>query len=880
MEHSSVNMNQNSLQLNRIDPVCGMTVKATSPWKYDYKQQQYQFCSESCQTKFGKDPEYYLLNQQPSDFKKDHNGALGPSVKNCCGHSDTAQVISPSVASNSQQSTTETHQSGCCGENKAKTTDKTLIDPVCGMTVKADSPWKYAYQQQQYFFCSEGCLNKFKAKPEQYLNPKAATTVANNVDALYTCPMHPEVVQKGTGSCPICGMALEPMQPSLEDEVSPELVDFSRRFFWTLPLSITVMIVAMFGQYLPIPQSTRPWIELLLSLPVVLWAGFPILERGWQSIRSGYLNMWTLIGIGVSAAFMYSVVAVLFPHIFPSSFYMHGSVGVYFEAACMIVTLTLFGQLLELKARAKTSSALKSLLGLQAHTAWRIVGDQTEEVALEQVTVGDHLRIRPGDKIPVDGVVIDGHSTVDESMLTGEAMPVTKQSGDQVIGATINGSGGLVIEAQRVGQDSLLSNIVRLVAEAQRSRAPLQRLADLVAAKFVLIVLAVAVITFLVWWWLGPEPALSYALLNSVAVLIIACPCALGLATPMSIMAATGRAAQLGILFKNAESIEQLKKVTTIVIDKTGTLTEGKPSLNKILPLIELSEADVLQKLASLEQYSEHPLGLALVNAAKQQNLNLQTVEAFDSSSGSGVKGVLQQQAVYAGSAAWLEQAGITLDESVMAQANQWRSQGEIVLYFAIDQQVAALVNISDPIKTTTQDALNALAKENIEIILATGDNAITAQSVGNALGIQLIYADMLPQDKAELIKQLQQQGKIVAMAGDGINDALALAIAHVGIAMGTGTDIAMQSADVTLIKGDLNGIIRAYRLSRRTVINMKQNLVFSLFYNAVGVPIAAGVLYPVMGVLLTPMMAALAMSLSSVSVISNALRLRRAKVE
>ncbi|TEU30034.1 heavy metal translocating P-type ATPase [Alkanindiges illinoisensis] len=793
--------------------------------------------------------------------RQDHHHGVQPNKHSCCGGHSKA--------------TTENHT----GSEK----ERSAIDPVCGMTVSTTSQWHTDYQHQPYYFCREDCLTKFQANPQQYLQPKAEEPLPTGAaDMLYTCPMDPEIVQKGPGTCPICGMALEPMQPSLSDEVSPELVDFSRRFYWTLPLSIVVMALAMLGhQIAGLSATVRSGLELLLSLPVILWAGWPILQRCFASLKTRHLNMWTLIGIGVSASFVYSVVATLAPQIFPQSFYMHGRVGVYFEAACMIVSLTLFGQILELKARSKTSSALKSLLGLQASTAWRVQDGQTQEIPLEQVQVGDQLRIRPGDKIPVDGMVLEGSTTIDESMLTGEPMPVKKQTGDRVIGATINGSGSILMAAQHIGQDSMLAQIVRLVADAQRSRAPMQRIADKVAGGFVLVVLAIAVLTFAVWALLGPAPQLSYALLNSVAVLIIACPCALGLATPMSVMAATGRAATSGVLFSNAEAIEQLRQVTTVVIDKTGTLTEGRPVLNRLIAKTEqFAHDELLGMLVSLEQGSEHPLARAILQAAQHENISLQAVQDFDSSSGIGVQATLNDHQLLAGSESWLKQAGIMLDSATQRQAEQLRHQGEIILYFAIDGQLAALVSVNDPIKATTAQALAFLKAQNLEVIMATGDSQASANVVANTLQISKAYGDMTPQNKAELIKTLQQQGKVVAMAGDGINDAPALAAATVGIAMGTGTDIAMQSASVTLVKGDLYGIARAYRLSQATVKNMKQNLAFSLLYNAIGVPVAAGVLYPLFGILLTPMMAALAMSLSSVSVVMNALRLSKFNVD
>lgn len=846
------------------------------------------------------------MNHSSSNDHQQQPKKAGETTTSCCGdkHAQADQASKAATKHTHENHVHENHvhenhadhdrsvqnaipaKSCCGGSNKQAGHGHAQIDPVCGMTVKESSPWHYQYVGKDYGFCSEGCLKKFSTDPQKYLQPKVDEPVkAEDLEKLYTCPMDPEIVQKGPGICPICGMALEPMQPSLDDEQSPELVDFNRRFYWTLPLSIVVMLLAMFGHYWHgLSAELRSWTELVLSLPVVFWAGWPILQRCYTSIKTRHLNMWTLIGIGVSAAFVYSVVATLAPQVFPDSFYAHGRVGVYFEAACTIISLTLLGQILELNARAKTSSALKSLLGLQASTAWRVTYEgshqQIDEVALEQVQVGDHLRVRPGEKIPVDGVVVEGSSNVDESMLTGEPMPVKKQAGDRVIGATMNSAGSLLIEAQHIGKDTILSQIVNLVAEAQRSRAPMQRIADKVAAVFVVVVLLIAVFSFALWWWLGPQPALSYALLNSVAVMIIACPCALGLATPMSIMAATGRAAQLGVLFRSAEAIEQLRKVTTLIVDKTGTLTEGKPTLNQLWSLNGGHEDELLAKLASLEQHSEHPLARAIVQAAQAKQLPLTASTAFDSSSGIGVQGVLDGQQLLAGNAEWLTQAGVVLTPAALDHAEQLRGQGNIVLYFVIDQQLAALVSVSDPIKASSAKALTFLKKQNIDVIMATGDSQTNAALVAQALGIQQVYGDMTPQRKAELVARLQQQGKVVAMAGDGINDAPALAAANIGIAMGTGTDIAMQSASVTLVKGDLYGIARAYQLSEATVKNMKQNLAFSLLYNSIGVPVAAGILYPFFGILLSPMMAAVAMSLSSVSVVVNALRLRRHPID
>ncbi len=696
----------------------------------------------------------------------------------------------------------------------------------------------------------------------------------------WTCPMHPQIVRDAPGDCPICGMALEPMGVSAGEEEIPELKDFSRRFWWTLPLSLTVLVLAMFGQHLPwLAPGLRTWIELLLATPVVLWAAQPFFIRCLRSLASGRLNMWTLIGIGVGAAYVYSLVAALAPGLFPTSFHEHGRVGVYFEAAAVIVSLTLLGQMLELRARSKTSAAIRTLLGLAPKTARRLGEDGSEaDVALDQVQVGDRLRVRPGEKVPVDGQVLEGESSVDESMLTGEPMPVTKKSGDEVIGATQNGSGALIIRAQKVGADSVLAQIVEMVAAAQRSRAPMQRMADVVSYWFVLAVLGVSVLTFVLWAWLGPEPSLLYALLNAVAVLIIACPCALGLATPMTVMVATGRAASAGILFRDAEAIETLRQIDTLIVDKTGTLTLGKPSFSA-LAVVEGGEPDeVLRLAASLDQGSEHPLAAAIVAEARRRVLSLSTPTGFNSLTGIGVEGSIDGQTLALGNDVLMQERKIDVRE-LASTAEDWRGKGASVMFLAVDGVLRGIVSVADPIKASSAEALRELHAAGIRVVMATGDGTATARWVADELGIDEVHGEVRPKDKADLVRRLQGEGHKVAMAGDGINDAPALAAANVGIAMGTGTDVAMQSAQLTLVKGDLRGIARARRLSQAAVANMRQNLGFALVYNGLGVPLAAGALYPWFGLLLSPMIAALAMSLSSLSVVSNALRLRRVRL-
>jgi Cu+-exporting ATPase len=694
---------------------------------------------------------------------------------------------------------------------------------------------------------------------------------------IYTCPMHPQIRMPAPGNCPICGMTLEPVMPSLEEGESPELIDFQRRFWWTLPLTVVATLLAMFGHRIfagGLPQ--QGWIELLLTSPVILWAGWPFFARGALSVKNRSPNMWTLIGLGVSAAYGYSVVATVAPGLFPPSFVMDGRIGVYFEAAAVIVSLTLLGQILELKARSQTSAAIKSLLGLAPKTARRIRADGTEEdIPLTHVHVGDSLRVRPGEKVPVDGVVLEGESAVDESMLTGEPLPVTKRPNDKVIGATINTSGALIVRSEKVGAQTMLSQIVQMVAMAQRSRAPMQRLADVVAGYFVGIVVLIAVLTLLGWGFFGPEPSWVYGFVNAVAVLIIACPCALGLATPMSIMAATGRAATQGILFRDAAAIEGLRKVDTLIVDKTGTLTEGKPAFDRVIPAPGFAEQDVLQTAGSIDQGSEHPLAQAIVSEARKRQLALDKPETFESASGIGVRGSVHGRRIALGNTALMEAEKVDW-KVLQKEAEGLRSEGASVMYLGVDGRLAGLIAVSDPVKATTAEALATLRDAGITVIMATGDGVTTAKSVAARLGITQVYGEVKPQDKLALVERLQAQGKTVAMAGDGINDAPALAKANVGIAMGTGTDVAINSAHVTLVKGDLRSIARSRLLSLETVRNMRQNLGFAFIYNALGIPLAAGLLYPFTGQLLSPMIAALAMSLSSVSVITNALRLRR----
>ncbi|MDP2005963.1 MAG: heavy metal translocating P-type ATPase [Rubrivivax sp.] len=781
----------------------------------------------------------------------------------------------------------QAHQAGDGGANPA------LQDPVCGMPVTEASAHKAEHAGRRYWFCSAGCRTKFVTNPQKYLEPVGADPPAPAAEmapapeaaaaagTVYTCPMHPEIRQDRPGNCPKCGMTLEPVLPSLDDEANPELADFTRRFWWTLPLTVVVTVLAMFGHRLGwMAMATQSWLELVLTVPIVLWAGWPFFVRGAQSVVNRSPNMWTLISLGTGSAFVYSVLATVAPQVFPDSFISMGRVAVYFEAAAVIISLTLLGQLLELKARSQTSAAIKSLLGLAPKTARRIAADGSEEdIPLANVHVGDKLRVRPGEKVPVDGVVVEGSSALDESMLTGEPLPVTKRVGDKLIGATLNTSGALVMQSEHVGSATVLSQIVQMVAMAQRSRAPMQRMADAVAGYFVYGVVAAALLTFFGWGLFGPEPSWVYGLINAVAVLIIACPCALGLATPMSIMVATGRGATHGVLFRDAAAIENLRKVDTLIVDKTGTLTEGRPSFEQAIGAYGFDADEVLRLAASLDQGSEHPLAAAIVTAAREKQLVLDKPEQFDSASGIGVRGTVAGKALALGNTALMEQLAVDV-APMAAQAEALRAQGASVMHLAVDAKLAGILAVSDPVKATTAEALATLRKAGIRVVMATGDGLTTARAVGQRLGIEEVHGEVKPADKLKLVEKLQSEGRVVAMAGDGIHDAPALARADVGIAMGTGTDVAMNSAQLTLVKGDLRGIATATALSVATVANMKQNLAFAFVYNALGIPLAAGLLYPFTGWLLSPMIAALAMSLSSASVIGNALRLRGAELK
>lgn len=760
-------------------------------------------------------------------------------------------------------------------------------DPVCGMDVdRMTAAHIHSHNGTVLYFCSTGCETKFVTNPDTYLDPSEPAEPMPE-GTLFTCPMHPEIVQDGPGSCPKCGMALEPMGIPAEDTgPNPELIDFTRRFWIGTLFTVPLLVVSM-GPYVglgfirdAIGEKLTLWIELLLGTPVILWAGWPFFGRGVQSVINRSLNMFTLIGMGVGAAYVFSVVAVLVPDIFPDGFRdAEGHVGVYFEAGAVIVVLVLLGQVMELGARERTGSAIRALLDLAAKTARIIRTDGTEdEIPLEAVVVGDRLRVRPGDKVPVDGVVVDGRSSIDESMISGEPVPVEKVAGDDVTGATINGTGSLIIEARRVGSDTMLSQIVEMVANAQRSRAPIQKLADAVAGKFVPAVILIAILSFISWAIWGPVPALSYGLVAAVAVLIIACPCALGLATPMSIMTATGRGAQAGVLIKNAEALERFARVDTLIVDKTGTLTLGKPKLVAVIPEPGHDESEVLQLAASLEKGSEHPLAEAIVAGAEARSIDIVPTDEFEAVTGKGVKGVVGGRPVALGNAKLVADFNLESDR-LTAVADERRDQGETVMFVMINNEIAGLVSVADPVKETTPKALEALHAQGLHIVMATGDNERTARSVAHRLGIDEIRADVMPEDKARIISDLQKAGKRVAMAGDGVNDAPALAQADVGIAMGTGADVAIESAGFTLVKGDLTGIVRARHLSKSTMRNIKQNLFFALVYNAAGVPVAAGILYPFLGILISPIFAAAAMSLSSVSVISNSLRLRNVKL-
>ncbi len=836
------------------DLVCGMVVTDNSEFHIKHIHQDYYFCSEHCHNKFLASPNKYLTetNVHSHGGKKKHQCDDHIDGHGSPNGSEAVIQQSSSVDANANANAVDDMMYTCPMHPDIRQLGQGSC-PKCGMALESES------------------ISLAPTKTQ------------------YTCPMHPEIIQDHPGSCPKCGMALESMTVTVEEK-NEELDDMSKRFWYSLPLASIVFLLAMvtdlMPQWLPdwLPMKTMQWIQFVLASPVVLWGGWPFFVRGWESVKTWNLNMFTLIGMGVSIAWAYSVVAMLFPSIFPPSMQHDGGiVAVYFEAAAVITLLVLLGQVLELKARSSTNAAIRALLELAPKTARRVDENGNEtDVPLEHVQSGDTLRVRPGEKIPVDGMVIEGESNVEESMITGEPIPVSKRKGDRVIGATVNTTGSLLITAEKVGAETLLSQIVKMVSEAQRSRAPIQKLADLVAGYFVPVVVGIAILTFIVWFFFGPTPALAYAVVNAVAVLIIACPCALGLATPMSIMVGTGKGASAGVLIKNAESLEIMEKVDILVVDKTGTLTEGKPRLSSIINVGKLSDDELLQAVASLEQASEHPLAEAIVDAAKEQGLPLQKVSDFESLTGRGVIGSVKvnanKQRVAIGNRKLCDELGVEVGD-LPQQADQLREEGQTVMFVILGDTAAGLISVADPIKQTTPDAIKALHDEGVTVVMLTGDNLKTAEAVARKLDIDRVEADVLPDQKAKVVKQLQADGHIVAMAGDGINDAPALAQAHVGIAMGTGTDVAMESAGVTLVKGDLQGIVRARRLSRAVMKNIRQNLFFAFIYNSLGVPVAAGVLYPFFGILLSPMIAAAAMSFSSVSVIANALRLRKVKL-
>lgn len=809
---------------------------------------------------------------------------VGQDVRNseqvrasCCGHAHPADLQSE------QKQSTSGHEHGP-HRDQARAG---AVDPVCGMSVDPNTARdKIEHGGGTFYFCSERCRTKFAEHPEQYVAGKPQQRPRADVSegTIYTCPMHPQIRQVGPGTCPICGMALEPEVVTAETGPNPELIDMTRRFWVGLALSVPVVILEMGGHLVGahawIDQSLSNWIQLVLATPVVLWAGWPFFVRGWQSILTRNLNMFTLIAMGTGVAWVYSVIASVMPGAFPSTFRAHdGSVAVYFEAAAVITVLVLLGQVLELRAREATSGAIKALLDLAPKTARRVRADGTdEEVPIDVLQVGERLRVRPGEKVPVDGEIIEGRSSLDESMVTGESMPVSKELGAKVIAGTLNRSGSFVMQAEKVGRDTMLSQIVQMVAQAQRSRAPIQRLADQVAGWFVPAVIVVAIAAFAAWAVYGPEPRFAFGLVAAVSVLIIACPCALGLATPMSIMVGVGRGAQAGVLIKNAEALERMERINTLVVDKTGTLTEGKPRVVAIATTFGYSEAEVLRLAASVERASEHPLADAIVNEAKERGVQITNVRDFEAPAGKGARGTVEGRKVLLGNAAFLRSQGVEIS-GLEAEAERQRGEGATVINMAVDGKLAGILAIADPIKQSTPEALRALAAEGVRVIMLTGDNRTTAQAVARKLGIADVEAEVLPDQKSAVVAKLQEEGGIVAMAGDGVNDAPALAAAEVGIAMGTGTDVAMESAGVTLLKGDLNGIVRARRLSRATMANIRQNLFFAFAYNAAGIPIAAGVLYPAFGLLLSPIVAAAAMALSSVSVVGNALRLRAIRV-
>ena len=832
----------------------------------------------------------------------DHNHSHVSSGGSCCSahgskaHGVTRDPVCGMTVDPAAGKPTATHDgrtfhfcSAGCHKKFTAAPDQylTATDPVCGMDVDRASAEHFTrHEGQAFYFCSERCLHKFEAEPAKYLGDRPAPEPMP-AGTQWTCPMHPEIVRDKPGSCPLCGMALEPMGvPTGEEGPNPELIDFTRRFWVSAALSLPLLVITM-GPMLGLPvrewlgERTAIWLEFALATPVVLWAAIPFFHRGWESIVNRSPNMWTLISIGVGAAYIYSVVATLFPGIFPHQFRGHGgSVPVYFEAAAVITALVFLGQVLELRARERTGSAIRALLDLAPKTARRIGDDGSEtDVPLDEVVSGDRLRVRPGDSVPVDGVVVEGRSSIDESMITGEPVPVEKVEGDSVTGGTLNKNGSLVIRAERVGSETVLSQIVEMVAKAQRSRAPIQGLADRVSFYFVPTVVLVAILAFIVWAVFGPEPSMVFAIVSAVSVLIIACPCALGLATPMSIMTATGRGAQAGVLIKDAEALERFSKVDTLIVDKTGTLTEGRPKLTDVVTAGGFDEKRLLGLAASLEKGSEHPLAEAIVEGARERGAEIANAADFEAVTGKGVQGKVGDAPVSLGNRAMMEAMGLDT-QPLREQADALRKDGKTAMFVAVDGKLAGIVAVADPVKATTAEAIRALHESGLKIIMATGDNALTAKAVADRLGIDAVRADMLPESKKALVDELRAAGASVAMAGDGVNDAPALAAADVGIAMGTGADVAVESAGITLVKGDLNGIVRARLLAKATIRNIKQNLFFAFIYNAAGVPIAAGVLYPIFGTLLSPMLAAAAMSLSSVSVISNALRLRRVNLD
>jgi len=852
-----------------VDPICGMTVEpATAAGRYEHKGTTYYFCARSCLNTFKANPEAALA-PKPVSSGSIHLGTKKP-----------LPMMTPANEPADRQAQGGTGQ----------------VDPVCGMTVQPETAaGSHVHEGKTYYFCSSSCAEKFRNEPSYYVTPPEQrrpkpVAVPAGATVEYICPMDPEVLETKPGACPICGMALEPKIVSLEEGPNPELDDMTRRFWLSLGPAIIVMVLAMADMVPGQPvaglmsPTVKTWVQWLLATPVVLWGGWPFFERAWFSIVNRAPNMFTLIGIGTGAAYLYSTVATIAPNLLPASFRLHdGGIPVYFEAAAMITVLVQLGQVLELRARSQTSSAMKALLGLTPKTARRIEADGREtDVALDQVHVEDRLLVRPGERVPVDGVVVEGATSVDESMVTGEPVPVEKSVGSRVTGGTINGTGSFIMQAKQVGRDTLLARIVQMVSDAQRTRAPIQRIADVTAAYFVPLVVVAAALTAIAWAIWGPEPRLAYALVNAVAVLIIACPCALGLATPMSIMVGTGRGATAGVLVKKAEALEVLGKADTLVFDKTGTLTEGKPKLMTVRFMPPWTDVEVLRLAASLERSSEHPLASAVVTAAERRGITLTSIEQFRSVTGKGVMGTVAGRKVAIGTLAFLQddvgvsaQALTVLNE----EADRLRQEGQTILFVAVDGQVAGSLGVADPVKATTAEAVDALKADGMALVMVTGDHRRTAEAVAKQLGIATVYAGVLPDQKGRIIAELKSQGRRVAMAGDGINDAPALALADVGIAMGTGTDIAMESAGITLVKGDLRALVRARRLSQATMTNIRQNLFFAFAYNMVGVPIAAGALYPVWGLLLNPMIASAAMTFSSVSVISNALRLRHVEL-